>query len=337
MCVVTPLTGFKFVFLQERTQKVILDGATSRPAKVLSGVPQGTVLGPLLFLVYINDLPQYVSPGTEVRLFADDSAVYRKITNINDAVILQKDLDNLQRWEKQWSMEFHPNKCQLLRITKRKNTIDHAYNIHGTAIQLTKDAKYLGITISNNLSWNTHINNICKKANSTINFLYRNFGSCSKEIKQRLYFSHVRPQLEYCSAIWDPHTQTNIAKLEAVQRRAARFVSGVFSREEHVTPILQKLNWIPLEERRARTKVTIMFKALNHLIDVPTDHLVLTQNSTRSHNNFCIPYCRTDTHRSAFFSSTIRLWNTLPVNIRCAPSTTSFQGSLTTQTLRQHY
>ena len=104
-------------FLTNRSQQVQIDGSLSEPADVLSGVPQGTVLGPLLFLLYINDLPKYVSTGTEVRLFADDSALYRTIKSPQDHIILQNDLDSLQKWEQEWSMHFHPQKCQLLRVT----------------------------------------------------------------------------------------------------------------------------------------------------------------------------------------------------------------------------
>jgi len=193
-------------FLDNRRQRVILDGVLSSPASVLSGVPQGSVLGPLLFLIYINDLPQYVSPGTEVRLFADDSAIYRKIKDKDhDPVILQNDLDNLQAWEKMWSMEFHPHKCQLLNVTTKREPFINDYTIHSTTIENVKKAVYLGVTISNNLSWSHHIDTICYKANRSLNFLQRNFKGCSPKIKSILFTTYVRPTLEYCSSVWDPN------------------------------------------------------------------------------------------------------------------------------------
>ena len=154
-------------FLAGRTQQVMLNGTLSKPAPVLSGVPQGTVLGPLLFLIYINDLPLYVSPGTEVRLFADDSAVYRKIKSPEDHMILQRDIASLEAWEAEWSMNFHPEKCQLLRVTKKHIISKFDYTIHGVRMENVKCAKYLGVTISNDLSWTPHITEICKKANNT--------------------------------------------------------------------------------------------------------------------------------------------------------------------------
>ena len=110
---------------------------------VTSGVPQGTVLGPLFFLFYINDLPKYVSPGTKVRLFADGSALYRKIDSPNDHLQLQAELMNLQDWESDWSMQFHPNKCQLLRISTKRDTSLYDYYINRQQISSTENAKYL--------------------------------------------------------------------------------------------------------------------------------------------------------------------------------------------------
>ena len=322
-------------FLSSRSQEVILDGSSSETSTVLSGVPQGTVLGPLLFLIYINDLPQYVSPGTQVKLFADDSAVYRKITSPQDHVVLQKDLENLVKWEQAWSMEFHPDKCQLLRITLKKNTSNYNYQIHNTQIEETSNAKYLGITINNKLSWNTHINNVCQKGNNTLNFIHRNFGTCNQKIKTNLYKTYVRPVLEYSSSVWDPHTQTNKDRIEMVQRRAARFVKNDYSREQtSVTNMLHQLNWTSLEERRTRNKITLLYKALNDIISISTEHLRITQTQTRQHQNFYIPFARTNAYRHSFFMDTIRHWNTLPPHIRSAPTLTSFQTALSQHTFK---
>ena len=132
-------------FLTNRTQQVQIDGSLSDPEDVLSGVPQGTVLGPLLFLLYINDLPQYVSEGTEVRLFADDSALYRKIKSPDDHRILQDDINSLQVWEREWSMEFHPQKCQLMRVTTKldHNISKFDYIIHDHTIEPAEVPKWL--------------------------------------------------------------------------------------------------------------------------------------------------------------------------------------------------
>ena len=131
-------------FLGGRTQQVLLEGVTSSTAPVQSGVPQGSVLGPLLFLLFINDLPDAVSEGSAVRLFADDCALYRDIKSAADAIQLQEDLNNLQKWEADWLMEFHPKKCQVLNITNKRKVITHPYSIHGHTLDVVDSAKYLG-------------------------------------------------------------------------------------------------------------------------------------------------------------------------------------------------
>ena len=123
-------------FLNNREQRVALEGKVSLPKPVLSGVPQGTVLGPLLFLVYINDITDNISPGTKLKLFADDSLLYRKINNVNDTTILQKDLDSLTAWETDWKMSFHPQKCQTISFGLNKTLkFDHTYKIQGTCLE----------------------------------------------------------------------------------------------------------------------------------------------------------------------------------------------------------
>ena len=328
-------------FLKDRTQKVLLEGTLSDSAPVLSGVPQGTVLGPLLFLIYINDLPKYVSPGTSVRLFADDSAIYRVIKSPEDHDILQKDIKSLEKWEELWSMCFHPDKCQLIRVTKKIYPSKFDYTIHGVTIEKVDSAKYLGVTISENMSWSAHITTICKKAHNTINFLYRNFKTCPPHIKAKLYITYVRPTLEYCSSVWDPHTDSDIKKIEAVQKRAARFVFNSYSRQIRVTPLLQSLGWFPLKERRARAKVTLLFKASMKppVVEISTNHLSKVQANirTRQYGNYFTPFVRTGTHIFSFFNSTIRLWNDMPTDAKSATSLSLFLDALASHTLRGLY
>ena len=152
-------------FLADRYQKVVLDGKTSSSSPVTSGVPQGTVLGPLLFLIYINDLPSRVS--STARLFADDCLLYRVISSQDDVASLQEDLDRLQEWERDWQMSFNPDKCEHIRITLKRKIVQSTYKIHGQVLKETTKAKYLGVTIDKNLSWNSHIDMVTKRANQT--------------------------------------------------------------------------------------------------------------------------------------------------------------------------
>ena len=142
-------------FLQERNQSVVVEGKQSPLVPVMSGVPQGSVLGPCLFLSYINDLPD--SLKSRARLFAEDTIVYLTINSPSDPEILQADLHKLEEWESNWSMEFNLDKCEVIRTTGKKNPIMYPYKLHNTELKSVETAKYLGITIKKDLNWKPHI------------------------------------------------------------------------------------------------------------------------------------------------------------------------------------
>ena len=201
------------VFLCFRQQRVVVNGVKSDWAPVVSGVPQGIVLGPLLFSLYINDIP--VGIDSQIRLFADDCVCYREIKTVEDTLKLQKDIDLLGSWARKWGMRFQPVKCNMMQLTnKRINKIEASYTLEGTVLENVDSIKYLGVTITNDLKWNTHINNIapfpdlcllvpfhinniCTKANRTLGFLRRNLFSCPQDVKEAAYKGLVRPVLEY--------------------------------------------------------------------------------------------------------------------------------------------
>ena len=149
-------------FLVGRSQTVVLDGESSDELPVLSGVPQGSILGPILFLLYINDLPENVQ--SQVRLFVDDTAVYLTVQDPNDSERLQSDLNVLQEWEKKWDMEFNPSKCQVLHITRSRNPIRYNYTMHGQTRESVENSRYLGVDISSDLGFSHHINRITSNA-----------------------------------------------------------------------------------------------------------------------------------------------------------------------------
>ena len=134
-----------------------------------SGVPQGSVLGPCLFLAYINDLPDKLTSLT--RLFADDTAVCRVVSNISEQTHLQQDLHQLEKWEASWDMMFHPDKCNTLPITRSRRPFNTAYQLHNHSLETVPSAKYLGVTIRRDFCWNEHIDNIAIKASKTLGFL----------------------------------------------------------------------------------------------------------------------------------------------------------------------
>ena len=165
---------------------------------VYSGVPQGSVPGPILFLVYINDLPEQVK--LIVRLFAGDTAVYLALSSHTEDQVLENDLLSLEKWEKMWDMNINPSKCQVLHVTRFKNPTETRYYL----LHSVSSAKNLGVTISDDLSWSTHIDNIIKSANQTLGLLKRNIRVHNKDLKSVAYKTLIRPQLEYSSTAWYP-------------------------------------------------------------------------------------------------------------------------------------
>ena len=296
---------------------MVVEGQQSHLTAVTSGVPQGTVLAPLLFLCFINDLPNNIS--SKIKLYADDVLLYATIRTEQDCNQLQKDLDVLGKWADNWKMVFNPQKCEFLRIANKKHTILAQYNVQNKPIKEVNHAKYLGVTISQNLSWSEHIKQITSKANRTKGFLQRNLHNCTPTIKDRLYKAMVKPIIEYAAVVWAPYTKRDIDMIERTQRQAARFVTSNYSRYASVTQMLTDLNWPTLARCRDELKAIMMFKIINHLVDIPVNPFltsISTVHSTRGHNmRFMQPMTRIDSYMYSFFPSAIKIWNDLPQNV----------------------
>ena len=159
-------------------------------------------------LIYIHDLPDQIV--SQVRLFADDAAVYLTMEGGDSYRVLQNDLDSLSIWESRWDMEFNPSKCQVVRVTSSRRSINTLYFLHGQVLDVVTSARYLGVDISSGLSWNSHIDRITVKANRTLGFLKRDIKTKQSKVREMAYNTLVRPQLEYASPIWDPYTKGKI-------------------------------------------------------------------------------------------------------------------------------
>jgi hypothetical protein len=236
----------------------------------------------------------------------------------------------LQRWEKQWLMEFHPEKCQLLRVTNKRNVIHEDYTIHGHTLKHTDTAKYLGVELHNKLSWQKHMHSTARKADATHAFLQRNMCGCPRDTRAQCYSPLVRPIVEYASSIWDSHTQKDIDCLEMTQRRSARFVYQDFRRTSSVTQMMTQLGWESLAERCAKAKVTMMYRAVHGLVCIPVwSYLTPVISATRGNTvKLFIPYCRTTTMQYSFFPDTARLWNSLSPDVAAAQSLEAFKTRL---------
>ena len=191
-------------FLNGRSQTVILEGDCSEEVPVTSGVPQGSILGPVLCLIYINDLPDKVK--SQVRLFADDMAAYLAITKLAESEQLQADLDILQEWEITWNMQFNPSKCQVIHITRSHSPLPTKYTLHGETLEAVASARYLGVDIANVLSWKTHISRITNTANKSLGFLRRNLRTQKTSLRENAYKAHCQtPAGVCCSSMGPPH------------------------------------------------------------------------------------------------------------------------------------
>ena len=325
-----PVHNWINTFLTSRIQKVVVDGAESQAEKVTSGVPQGTVLGPLLFLLYINDLPQSIR--SQVRLFADDCLIYHTVKTQADQNILQEDLHHLESWQQKWLMQFNPTKCTVIHMTssrRKPRTFD--YFLCNQKLSTVDCNPYLGVEIARTLSWNNHINNIVKLANSVIvmGLVKRNLYSALKETKILAYQSIVRPTIEYAASIWDPFTTKNISKVEKIQRSAARFVHNDYSHSS-VTSMLENLEWTTLQTRRKAARLTILFKIRNGDLCVSAAEKRLTSTkSTRIHQaRYKHLSAKMDTFKNSYFPRTIVDWNALPPVVIEATTTNQFKERL---------
>ena len=177
-------------------------------------------------------------------------------------------------------MEFHPGKCTTLPVTRRRQPLNSNYHLHNHQLEVVTSAKYLGVAITNDLSWDKHVNSICAKANKTLGFLRRNLKISSSQLKDTAYKALVRPILEYACTVWDPYKTSSEQRLEAVQRRAARYVTGRYHNTSSVSNLLNHLSWNPLKQRRKICRLSMLYKVL-HRVCVDNSQLTPAHQSGR--------------------------------------------------------
>ena len=183
------------VFLSNRHQRVLVDGYSSDWKPVTSGVPQGSILGPLLFLAYVNDIGDNLK--SSVRLFADDCTIYKQVQKLSDCELLQADLDSLFHWSQTWQLNFNLSKCKVIRLTNKRNLTQYTYRINNVPLDWVSTFKYLGVKLNCKLSWVDHVTEVTLKASRVLNILRRSLRGCSKDAKVKAYTALVRPHLEY--------------------------------------------------------------------------------------------------------------------------------------------
>lgn len=321
-------------FLTTRQQSVICAGKSSSSSLVTSGVPQGTVLGPLLFLLYINDLPDGLN--SSISLFADDALLYGIISNDADSNKLQDDLLQLERWQNKWQMNFNPSKCKIICFSTKQEPPQKTYVFCGTILEQVESIPYLGVTLDHQLKWSNHISNISRKANKTLGMIKRNLWNCPQSIKETTYKTIVRPKLEYACESWDPYYKKDIATLERIQRKAARFCTQNYQQTASVTHMLGELGWETLQARRKKARLTMIFKLSHNLLNLKSTNYLKPHTEMRTRGShpfkYFIPNFHKDVFKYSFFPRTIMEWNSLPPEAVTLNSISLFKSTLNSVT-----
>lgn len=251
-------------YLYNRKQFVSIGNYSSNELSVTSGVPQGSVLGPLLFLIYINDIVNEIFPPIQIRLFADDCIVFNEVCSLNDQLMLNSNLQNILSWCGRWGMELNKEKTVYMSITKKINMMSFAYNLGSTPLTKVNQYKYLGIMITSDLSWNNHISNICNSSFKKLCILRHKLKHTPHYTKMLAYTSLIPPKLEYASIVWDPYTKTNINALEMIQRRAVRFIFSKYRITDSPTSLMKQHNIQTLQLRRKIHRLKFLYQLKNN-------------------------------------------------------------------------
>lgn len=262
-------------WLRDRVSVVAANGLTSKEFDVCSGVPQGSVLGPLLFLLYINDITAEIK-HSDCRLYADDTLLSSDVSNNIDG--LQGDVNRLYEWSCRWGMLFNNDKCLHMQIGK--DSPDKRIKLGNDLIPTTDVIKYLGVHIQSNLKWNTHITKMTAKANRSLGVLRRNLAEAPQKTKLVAYKTSVRPILEYASQVWSPHNIGLSNTVDKVQRRAVRWVYFL-KRFDSVTECLMSNNILSLHDRRREQDILLLRKIEAGLYEVKLNSYV---RFTTTHN-----------------------------------------------------
>ncbi len=316
-------------FLTDREQRVMVDGESSEWCAVTSGVPQGSVVGPILFVLHINDLPERVR--SRLFLFADDAKLYKRITSEQDAEELQEDLEAMDDWSDESLLYYHPGKCKALRVrTNAQQAIEATYSIANGQIATCTEEKDLGVITDSKLDFDKHISTTAAKANRIFGVVRRSFSYLTERNFPLLFKALVRPHAEYAQAVWHPHKRKHINIIEKVQRRATKTVEGL--RNLSYEQRLKRLNLTTLAYRRHRGDMIEVFKIVHGIYNVASSRGILHRNDnmrTRGHRyRLRKERCNRGTRLHSFGHRVVSVWNGLPPNVVEAPSLATFERRL---------
>ena len=328
-------------YLSNREQRVIIRNGKSDFKAIGAGVPQGSILGPILFLIFINDIVENIS--SHIRLFADDTTLFLIVNNPNEtALTLNSDIDKIVDWSNKWFVTFNPIKTESLVISRKIRKPFHPclYMDH-TLITEVENHKHLGIIFSENGTWLEHINYIIQKANNRLNILRKLKFTIDRASLEKLYFSYIRPLLEYGDVIWCNIPNYLINQLENINIEAARIMTGA-TKLVSLNKLYEDTCWTTLESRRKRHRLRIFHKMYNKLTPeylsllIPSQNDTGTDRRTRQTDNIPTINCKTQTYYDSFLPATIRDFNLIPPDIKRS-STSDFKKFLECNDIKQKY
>ncbi len=297
----------------------MLNGKCSSWADVLSGVPQGSVLGPLLFLIFINDLDASAVTASSISKFADDTKITRMIAGEADQKNLQTALDGLVEWAEKWGMQFNVKKCKVMHLGRQNP--QYAYSMGGVTLTKTEEERDLGVITTSQLKPSVQCAKAARAAQLVLGQITRSFHYRSKKVFLELYKTYVRPHLEFAVQAWSPWLRADIEKLEGVQQRAIRMISGL--KGSTYEEKLEELGLTTLEERRHQADMAMVYKILTRKDDVEpgtwftpaADGARETRNATR-HLNVKAKHGRLEVRKNAFSVRVSEKWNSIPPKIK---------------------
>ena len=324
-------------WLTGRSQRVVLNGKESAWLPVTSGVPQGSVLGPTLFVVFINPIDRVLEELSGfLSKFADDTKVGRIVDTQDDCEVLQQILNYLVEWADSWQMKFNADKCKVIHFGRANDRHKYTMGGHapaGVVLEEVKVEKDVGVMVSEDLKPSTQCSQAAKKANSILGRMSRSFSYRDKVVWLRLYKTYVRPHLEYAVQAWCPWTQADIKVLEDVQRRAVGMISGL--QGQSYQDKLSELELMSLEDRRVRGDMIQTWKILHGYDNVREATWFTRLNSTavRDTRASSSPYtlvqnrANTELRRNTFSYRVVRGWNSLPINVQSSSTVNAFKSS----------
>lgn len=314
-------------FLTKRRQSVHINGECSSWRNVKSGVPQGSVLGPLLFLIYVDDV--MVKLNCNIAMFADDIKIWHEIRDINDSIRFQQNINELLIWSKKWCLDFNISKCVVLQLNKKEEQ-NFTYFLSGNALSSVSLMKDLGVTICSSLKPTKQCILAANKSMSVMRRIKRTFKSIPANIFGKIYGMFVRPHLEYAVQAWKPHTQQDNRLLNNVQRRSTKLVNGLwntaYSEREQI------LNLFPLSFRQTRGDLILAYNIIrtnNYGLKFDDFFTFATTNNLRGHPwKLAKQRCRTLSRQTFFSQRVVNTWNSLPLSVVSAPNITVFKCRL---------